>query len=181
MIARVEDELDKLEKQGVWEKVQYSEWAAPIVTVLKDPRDPAGPIRICGDYKLTVNKVAPLDNYPVPSVTDQLATLNGGVVFSKLDLSQAYQQLPLEEGTRELLTISTHRGLYRPFRLQFGVHSAAGIFQRVMEQTLAGIEDVKVRVDDILIGGRTIWEHIRILRKVLERLRKAGFTVKWGK
>ena len=181
LIARVEDELDKLEKQGVWEKVQYSEWAAPIVTVLKDPRDPAGPIRICGDYKLTVNKVAPLDNYPVPSVTDQLATLNGGVVFSKLDLSQAYQQLPLEEGTRELLTISTHRGLYRPFRLQFGVHSAAGIFQRVMEQTLAGIEDVKVRVDDILIGGRTIWEHIRILRKVLERLRKAGFTVKWGK
>ena len=126
-----------------------------------------------------MNRVAPLDNYPVPSVTDQLATLEGAVVFSKLDLSQAYQQLPLDEKTRELLTVSTHRGLYRPFRLQFGVHSATGIFQRVMEQTLAGISDVKVRVDDILIGCKSDREMLNTLRAVLLRLRTAGFTVNW--
>ena len=181
LLSRVEEELEKLEKQGVWEKVKYSKWAAPIVTVMKDPKDPSGPIRICGDYKLTVNRVAPLDNYPVPSVTDQLATLEGAVVFSKLDLSQAYQQLPLEEKTRELLTISTHRGLYRPFRLQFGVHSATGIFQRVMEQTLAGIPGVKVRVDDILIGAKSVLELLYKLRIVLQRLKAAGFTVNWKK
>ena len=90
----MEEELEKLEGQGVWQKINYSKWAAPIVTVVKGPQDPSGPIWICGDYKLTVNRVAPLDNYPVPSVTDQLATLEGKVVFSKLDLSQAYQQLP---------------------------------------------------------------------------------------
>ena len=181
LLSRVEEELEKLEMQGVWQKVNYSKWAAPIVTVLKDPQDPSGPIRICGDYKLTVNRVAPLDNYPVPSVTDQLATLEGAVVFSKLDLSQAYQQLPLDEKTRELLTVSTHRGLYRPFRLQFGVHSATGIFQRVMEQTLAGISDVKVRVDDILIGCKSDREMLNTLRAVLMRLRTAGFTVNWKK
>ena len=179
--SRVEEELDKLEEQGVWEKVAYSKWAAPIVTVLKDPKEPQGALRICGDYKLTVNKVAPLDNYPVPSVNDQLATLQGGVYFSKLDLSQAYQQLELDEDTRELLTISTHRGLYRPFRLQFGVHSATGIFQRTMEQVLAGIPHVKVRVDDILVSGRTLEECLRNLRKVLAALSRAGFTVKWSK
>ena len=91
----------------MWEKVKYSKWAAPIVTVMKDPKDPSGPIRICGDYKLPVNRVAPLDNYPVPSATDQLATLEGAVVFSKLDLSQASQQLPLEE----------KQGSYLPYQL----------------------------------------------------------------
>ena len=87
----------------------------------------------------------------------------------------------MDEKTRELLTISTHRGLYRPSRLQFGVHSATGIFQRVMEQTLAGISEVKVRVDDILIGCKTDEEMLDKLKAVLQRLKEAGFTVNWKK
>ena len=72
MRDRVEKELDRFEAQGVWKKVQYSKWAAPIVPVLKDPRDPTGPILICGDYKLTTaNKVPSLDSHPIPNTTDQ--------------------------------------------------------------------------------------------------------------
>ena len=181
MRARVDVELDKLEKQGVWKKVTYSRWAAPIVPVLKDSRDPGGPVRICGDYKMTVNQVAPLDSYPIPNVQDQLATLAGGEKFSKLDLSQAYQQLQLDDETQELLTISTHRGLYQPLRLQFGVHSATGIFQRVMDQRMAGIPKVQVRVDDILITGNDDKEHLENLRRVLQALSDAGLTVKQSK
>ena len=62
---RVDEELDKLEDQGIYDKVQYSKWAAPIVVVLKEANNPGGPIRICGDYKNTLNSVAPLDNYPL--------------------------------------------------------------------------------------------------------------------
>ena len=69
--------------------------------VLKDAKDPSGPIRICGDYKITVNKAAPVDSYPIPNTIDQLATLAGGEKFTKLDLSQAYQQLELDEESRE--------------------------------------------------------------------------------
>ena len=150
MRSRVEEELDRLEKQGVWSRVQYSKWAAPVVVVLKDPRDPTGAIRICGDFKQTVNKVAPVDTYPIPSTIDQLAMLAGGEKFTKLDLSQAYQQLELDEASRELLTINTHQGLYRPSRLQFGVHSATGMFQREMDSRLCRIPMVKVRVGDFL-------------------------------
>ena len=181
MRDRVEDELNKLEKQGVWKRVTYSKWAAPIVPVLKDAKDPGGPVRICGDYKMTVNQFAPLDNYPIPNVRDQLAMLSGGEKFSKLDLSQAYQQLELDESTQELLTISTHKGLYQPARLQFGVHSATGIFQRVMDQRLAGIPNVHVRVDDILVTGKDDDEHMKNLRSVLVALREAGLTVKLSK
>ena len=132
-----------LEQQGVWKKVEYARWAAPIVPVLKDAKKTGGAIRICGDYKLTVNKVAPCDSYPIPNTSEQLATLAGGEKISKLDLSQAYQQLKLDESSSELLTISTHKGLYQPERLQFGVHSATGNFQREMDKRLAGIPCVK--------------------------------------
>ena len=68
---RVDIELDKLESQGIWKRVEYSRWAAPIVPVLKNSKVLDGPIRICGDYKVTVNKVAPCDNYPIPNTSEQ--------------------------------------------------------------------------------------------------------------
>ena len=175
--TRVEDELDKLEKQGVWKKVQYSKWAAPIVTVLKDAKNPGGAIRICGDYKITVNAVAQLDNYPIPNTTEQLATLAGGKKFSKIDLRQAYQQLALDDESKELLTVNTHKGLYQPERLQFGVHSATGIFQREIERILQDFPSVLVRIDDILMTGKTDEEHFWTLVWVLLVLEQAGFTV----
>ena len=179
--GRVEEELDKLEEQGVWRKVQYARWAAPIVPVPKDPKNPAGPLRICGDYKITVNKDEPLDSYPVPSTEDQLATFAGGQKFTKLDLSQAYQQLEFDDQSRELLTINTHRGLYQPTRLQFGVHSATGIFQREMDRRLSRIPFVKVRIDDILISGKTDEEHLSNMGQVLRILKESGLTLRRSK
>ena len=49
----IEQELDRLESMGVIEKVRYSEWAAPILPVVK----PDNSVRVCGDYKVTVNSV----------------------------------------------------------------------------------------------------------------------------
>ncbi len=54
MRSRVEEELDRLERQWVYEKVAYSKFASPNVAVLKDVNDPAGPIRLCGDYKVSI-------------------------------------------------------------------------------------------------------------------------------
>nr|XP_047141475.1 uncharacterized protein LOC124816358 [Hydra vulgaris] len=164
--TRIEKEFDPLEDQGVWRKVQYSKWAAPIVPVLKNSKDSTGPLRICGDYKITVNQAAPVDSYPIPNITDQLATIAKGERYTKLDLSQAYQQLELDEISQEFLTIDTHQGLYQLTRLQFGVHSATGIFQREMDRRLGRLSFVKVRVDDILISGKTDAEHLNNLESV---------------
>ena len=79
-------ELDRLEQQGIIEKVSHSEWAAPIVPVPKKD----GRFRICGDYKVTANQVLSVEQYPLPKPEDLFATLAGGQAFSKLDLSQAY-------------------------------------------------------------------------------------------
>ena len=108
-------------------KSLMSEWAAPIVPVLK----PDGTIRICGDYKITVNRAAKPDVYPLPRVDKLFATLAGGKTFTKLDLTHAYQQIPLEESSKQYVAINTHKGLYQYNRLPFGVAAAPSIFQKI--------------------------------------------------
>ena len=53
-----------------------------------------GHVRICGDYKVTVNLAA---KYPLPHIEELFAFLAGGKLFTKLDLSHAYLQVPLDK------------------------------------------------------------------------------------
>ena len=175
--SRVDQALERLVSEGILEAVQFSEWAAPIVPVVK--RD--GSIRVCGDYKLTVNQAALVDTYPLPLVQDIFASLAQGKSFTKLDLAQAYQQLPLEEESRQYTTINTHRGLFRYTRLPFGVAAAPAIFQRTMESLLGDLPHVCVYLDDILITGESRTAHLRNLASVLERLESAGIRLKCEK
>ena len=87
MCEKVEAELDRLVAESTLVPVEYSDWATPIVAVVK--RDRKG-IRICGDFKVTINPVSQLHRYPIPKIEDIFATLQGGKTFTKLDLSQAY-------------------------------------------------------------------------------------------
>lgn len=170
---KVENELDRLQHEGIIEPVQFSEWAAPIVPVCKAN----GQIRICGDYKVTINRSVVEDKYPLPRVNDLYASLAGGETFSKLDLRHAYLQLPLDEGSREYVTINTHKGLFRYTRLPYGISVAPSIFQRALECVLADIPRVCIFLDDILVTGKTREEHVANLRWVLRRLDEAGLKL----
>ena len=107
---KVKKELERLQAEGTIEPVEFAEWAAPIVAVLKRDKNT---VRICGDFSVTVNPVSKLDRYPIPKVEDLFVRLCKGKHFSKLDLSQAYQQLPLEEDSKKYVVINTHWGLFR--------------------------------------------------------------------
>ena len=131
--------------------------------------------RVCTTLRPVHTK---LDRYPIPKVEDLFANLSGGRTFTKIDLSQAYQQIPMEEESQKYVVINTHKGLFKYTRLLFGVSSAPGIFQRVMEGLLQGIPRVVVYLDDILITGTTDKEHIQALNEVLTRLEKVGLRVK---
>ena len=144
---KVSNELDRLEASGIIVPVKLSAWAAPVVPVIKKD----GNIRLCGDYKVTVNSVAQNEVYPLPRIEELFAAVAGGKIFSKLDLSHAYLQLQLDEASQEYVTINTHCGLYRYTRLPFGVTSAPPIFQRTMETLLRDLPMVAVYIDDILV------------------------------
>ncbi|XP_064402603.1 uncharacterized protein K02A2.6-like [Halichondria panicea] len=172
--SKVEKEISRLEEQGVIEPVQFSDWAAPVVPVVKKD----GSIRLCGDYKVTVNTVAKPDTYPLPRIEDIFASLANGKSFTKLDLAHAYQQISLTEESKVLTTVNTHKGLFRYNRLPFGVSAAPSIFQRTMESLMQGLPHVVVYIDDILVTGSTEEEHLRTLEEVLDRLEKAGARLK---
>ena len=174
----VEKELQQLLQEGTLEPVEIAEWAAPIVVVLKHDKSA---VRICSDFSVTVNPVSKLDQYPIPKVSDLFAQLGQGKYFSTLDLSHAYQQLPLEAESRKFVVINTHKGLFCYTQLPFGISSAPGIFQRVIESLLQGIEGVIAYLDDILITGNSEEAHLKALEEVLSRLERAGLRVKRSK
>lgn len=124
---QVAEEIKTLVQNGFLEKVESSSWATPIVVIQKGN----GKIRMCGDYRVTVNRVLKVDRHPMPTIEELFSTMSGGEKFSKIDLTSAYLQIPVKEEHREYLTLNTHLGLYRPTRLQFGISSAPAIFQRL--------------------------------------------------
>ena len=176
--SKVEEELERLVAEGTLEPVTHSEWATPLVAVLKADRKS---VRLCGDFRVTVNPVAKLDRYPVPKVEDLFATLSRGKLFTKLDLSHAYQQLLLDDESKKYVVINTTKGLFRYTRLPYGISSAPGIFQREMEHLFQGIPGVVVYLDDILVTGEDEQSHLRTLETVLKRLSETGLHVKQSK
>ena len=155
----------------------YSNWAAPIVPVLKHD----GSIRLCGDYRVTVNQAAKVDTYPLPKVEDLFAAMSGGKIFTKLDMSQAYLQQHLDDKSKELVTINTHKGLFQYNRLPFGVSSAPAVFQRCMENLFQGCEDVSIYLDDLFVTGSTIENHLKNLDRVLSIMTTNGLKLNKAK
>ena len=94
--SAIDDELERLEREGILEKVTHSEWATPLVAVPK----PDGRVRLCGDFKVTVDQSLSIDQYPLPKADDIFDALAGGRKFTKLDLTQAYRQLPLDQESK---------------------------------------------------------------------------------
>ena len=128
----VEAELNKLEENGV--KVEQSDWASPIVAVPKSD----GSVRICGDYKVTINQVVDDEQYPLPTSQDLYSTLAGSEVFTNLDRTHAYAQMSFDKASQKYLCIiNTHKGRYAYTKFPYGVKSAPKIFQATMDKNLA--------------------------------------------
>ncbi|KAJ0180587.1 hypothetical protein K1T71_003991 [Dendrolimus kikuchii] len=172
----VERALDQLMSDGVISPVATSDWATPIVPVMKKD----GTIRICGDFKVTLNKCLEVDRFPLPRVEDLLAKLYGGEKYTKLDLSQAYAQFELDE-SKKYTVINTHKGLFMYNRLIYGLASSPGIFQRKLEQIFSDLPRVGVFLDDVIITGENDQSHLETLYEVFNRLQKYGLKIKKNK
>lgn len=166
-------EIDRLQAEGVIEPVNFAEWAVPIVVVAKEE----GKIRLCADFSVGVNDALNVHQYPLPRPADLFHRLNGGKIFTKIDFASAYHQVEMDEQSKKILVINTHKGLFRFNRLPFGIASAPAIFQQVMEKTLAGIPGVGIYLDDIIISAADETTHLRRLRQVLTRIRRNGFRI----
>jgi len=107
--------------------------------------------------------------------------LRGGVLFSKLDLADAYLQLELDENAKKVCVINTPFGLYRYHRMCFGVASSPAQFQRCMDSLTSELPGVAAYLDDLIVTGKTKQEHWDNLGRLLTKLQEHGFRVKLDK
>ena len=164
MRKKVSKELEKVEGP--------TPWVSPLVVIPKKNGD----VRLCVDMRMA-NKAIKRERHPSPTVDDLIHILNGATVFSKLDLRAGYHQLTLAEESRYITTFTTHKGLRRYARLNFGTNSASETFQKVINEQTQDIPGSLNISDDVIVFGTTQANHDKALQAVLQKFSKVGLTL----
>uniref|UniRef100_A0A914HTB4 RNA-directed DNA polymerase n=2 Tax=Globodera rostochiensis TaxID=31243 RepID=A0A914HTB4_GLORO len=173
----VDAELDRLLKIGAIKQIDYSKWAAPIVAVKKR----SGDTRVCIDFSTGLNNNIELHRHPLPLPADIFYGIRGTSVFSQIDFRDAYLQVELDDESKALVGLNTHRGLFQYQRLPFGIKSAPSIFQKLMDELVAGLQGVFVYLDDFVVASNSVHEHFTALHELFRRLDQWGMRVKMSK
>ncbi|KAI4293070.1 hypothetical protein PAPHI01_2344 [Pancytospora philotis] len=177
MDAIVETEVAKLLAQGIIRE-SNSPWSSPVV--LQKKKD--GTHRLCVDYT-ALNSVTIRDCYPLPRIEDILDSLAGACIFTTLDATSGYHQIPLAPEDIPKTAFQTRTGLYEYTRMPFGLMNAPSVFQRCMDAIFKDIRGLflQVYLDDIIIYSKNRAEHERHLHAVLQRLKEVGLRLKRAK
>eukprot|EP00794_Sanderia_malayensis_P011340 gene11340-biopygen9039 len=155
-----------------------SPWSSPVVLIEK----PNGEYRFCVDYR-RLNAVTKKDAYPLPRIDETLDALGNAKVFTTIDLQSGFWQIPMKQEDREKTAFATHNGHYSFNVMPFGLANAPATFQRLMDLVLSGLHwtHCLVYLDDVIVFAPTVEEHLKRLDVVLDRIEKAGLTLKPAK
>ena len=163
MKKQIEDKIDELEKNDIIEKKSGpTPWVSNIDEIPNK--------RLAIDMR-QANKAILRERFPMPNIDETPQEMNNASVFSRLDLTEAFNQIEISEQSRYITTFVCHKGLYRYKRLNYGVSSASELFQRILQQILQDIPSCKNIVDDIIIYADNQEDHDKVLKMVLTRLR----------
>ena len=166
--------MTEMLEQGIIQPSQ-NPWASPIVLVAKKDAT----TQFCVDYR-KLNALTKLDVFPLPRFDDSLALLAKAKYFSTLDLASGYWQVGMAPESVEKTAFATHSGLYEFSVMPFGLCNAPATFQQLMETVLAGLsrDTCMMYLDDILVLGATLEEHLKNLAQVFDCLQEAGIRLK---
>lgn len=173
MRPKLRDELTRLQSLGVIEEVdEPTSWVSQVVITLKKN----GKLRMCIDPR-ELNKALLREHYVLPILEDTLHELRQSTVFSKADLSSGYWHIKLSEESSKLTTFQTCFGRFRFKRLPFGLSVSAEIFQKKLLEAVGDLPGVVCIADDLIIHGKTMSDHDRNMRGLLERCAKLGIKL----
>ena len=174
---RLQKELVRMEKLGIITPVtEPTDWVSSMVMVEK----PNGSLRICLD-PANLNKAIKRHHHKLPSTDDILAQMPGAKFFCKLDASNAYWQVLLDEESSHLLTFNTPFGRYHFLRMPFGIHSASEICQAYIAEIIERVTGALNCQDDIIVWGTTLPELRERVVACLKAIRDSGLKLNLSK
>lgn len=165
--------IEELLKKDI---IQYSmsPFNSPVIMVPKKGNDENGDkcFRMCVDFR-TLNKALVPFSFPLPQIDDILQQLGGARYFTTLDLANGYHQVLISPEDRHKTAFSLGGGHFEFKRLPFGLATAPGFFQTLINSALANLNVDKVfaYIDDIVIASEDLESHYIKLRAVLNRLK----------
>ena len=143
-----------------------SSMASPFFFVKKKD----GSLRSVQDYR-KLNESTIKNCYPLPLIQELINQLKGSRVFTKLDVRWGYNNVQIKEGDEWKAAFHTNRGLFEPTVIFFGLTNLPATFQTMMNDILRDLIDeghVTVYLDDILIFSNDLFEHRRLVKRVLQ-------------
>lgn len=178
----VKDQIEDMLENGI---ITHSDspWNAPIWVVPKKS-DASGKkkYRVVIDYR-KLNEVTVDDKFPIPQIEDILDNLGKSTYFTTLDLKSGFHQIEMDQNSRQKTAFSTDLGHYEFLRMPFGLKNAPATFQRAMNSILGDLIGTVcyVYLDDVIVFGKSLNEHIINLGKVLEKLENANLKIQLDK
>lgn len=181
-IKDVEEQVQEMLDNGIITH-SVSPYSSPIWVVPKKT-DASGKrkVRVVIDYR-KLNEKTVNDKYPIPQIEDILDHLGKSVYFSTLDLKSGFHQIEMDPKHKEKTAFSTNKGHFEFTRMPFGLKNAPATFQRAMNNILGDYigKICYVYLDDIVIVGRNLNEHLKNLALVLKRLSEFNLKIQLDK
>ncbi|CAG2226067.1 Transposon Ty3-G Gag-Pol polyprotein,Transposon Ty3-I Gag-Pol polyprotein [Mytilus edulis] len=172
----IQRQVEELLKNDIIEP-STSEYSSPIVLVKKKDNT----WRLCIDFR-ALNKQSILQQHPLPRLDDVFDAIgqSNAKIYSRLDLTTAYYQMPMDEHSKHKTAFITHDNLYQFKRMPYGLNNACQSFQSLMTQVLRGLtwKHCLVYVDDVIIWSEDFESHLQHLDLIFQRLNQANLKLR---
>ncbi|XP_062599575.1 uncharacterized protein LOC134261133 [Saccostrea cucullata] len=175
MRAIADKEVEKMLELNVIEPSE-SPFSSPVVLVKK--KDDTFPF--CVDFR-AINACSQFDAEPMPNADDIFSKFANYKVFSRIDLSKGYWQVPLTSSAKPKTAFQTSKGLFQFRVMPFGLVTAPATFSRLMRKLLYGMSNIDNFIDDIIVFTEDLDQHLEVLHELFTRLRNANLTAKPSK